>query len=399
VRLTDRIGLGLLATKARPARSLLSACGIAIGIAALVAVMGLASSSKADLMAQLNALGTNLLTVSPGQSPLGEDAVLPDQAPEMVSRIGSVEAASSVYSIDSKVFKTDRISPAQTSGLSVRGADLSLLETLRAGLAEGAWLNPATAAGPAAVLGAKAAQRLAVSDVGGGVAIHLGGQWFAVVGILEPVSLAPEIDTQVLIGEPAARALAGAAQDLPPAWAEVPPSRIYARIADGYVDATRDLLARTANPGSPAVAEVSRPSDALAAQAATDASLTALSLGLGAVGLGVGGIGIANVMVIAVLERRREIGVRRALGATRRSIRGQFLIESVVLAALGGLLGAALGVAAAFGFAEFQGWARVVPWSAIGLGLGASLVIGAAAGAYPAGRAARVSPTEALRTA
>jgi putative ABC transport system permease protein len=388
----------VLATRTRPLRSLLSAFGIAIGIAALVAVMGLANASKADLMAELDELGTNMLTITPGRSAFGDDATLPEVAPGMVGRIPTVESASSTYAVDSKVYKTDRIPTSQTSGLSVRGADLTLLDTLRVEVAQGMWLNPATAAGPAVVLGSKAAERLAVHDLSGGVSVWIANQWFAVVGVLAPVALAPEIDAQALIGREAARTVTAALIDVAPADAEVSPAQIYTRVQEGYVAETLNLLPFTAKPSAPNEVDISRPSDALEATAATDASLTALSFGLGAVGLGVGGIGIVNVMVMAVLERRREIGVRRALGATRRAIRGQFLVESVVLAAMGGLLGAGLGVGASLGYAAYKGWGQVVPWASIGLGLGASLVIGALAGAYPAARAARVSPTEALRT-
>ncbi|MCL2787567.1 MAG: ABC transporter permease [Micrococcales bacterium] len=399
----DRVALGLLATKSRPLRSLLSACGIAIGIAALVAVMGMATSQKADLMSQLNSLGTNLLSVTPGQGALGGTATLPAEAPAMINHLGTVEVAASTYVVEGRVYKTDRVPSAQTSGVSIRAADLPLLETLRTEVAQGRWLDSTSPAGPVVVLGSKAAKRLGVDHVldtttGGGVSIFLAGQWFAVIGILEPVILAPELDSYALIGLPAARAIVAAVDDVPVDQAEVPPTSIYTRVLDGYVEQTRDLLPRTASPESPLDVRVTRPSEALAAQAATDASLKALSFGLGAVGLGVGGIGIVNVMLIAVLERRREIGVRRALGATRRAIRGQFLIESIVLAAMGGILGVGIGMGASLAYATSQEWGRTVPWTAIVLGLGASLLIGALAGAYPATRAARVSPTEALRT-
>ena len=399
IRLTDRLALGLSAMSARPLRALLSVCGIAIGIAALVAVMGVAAAQKASLLAQLEQLGTNLLSVAPGQSPFGEAATLPETAPEMVARLGSIEAEAATYAIDTKVYKNHRIPEAQTSGLTVVGADLTLLEALRAEVAEGQWLTAATSQGPAVVLGAKAAERLAIAQIERGVNVYLGGQWFAVVGVLQPVALAPEIDSEVLMGQPAALQLVVSLNGVPPAEAQLPPGRIYVRVLDGYVEATRGLLGATVNPADTTSVNVSRPSDALAAQATTDASLTTLSYGLGAIGLCVGGIGIANVMVMAVLERRREIGVRRALGATRGGIRGQFLTESVVLGTTGGGLGVLVGIAGAFGFARWQDWPQTVPWPVVGIGLAASVLIGALAGVYPASRAARVSPTEALRTA
>ena len=215
---------------------------------------------------------------------------------------------------------------------------------------------------------------------------------------MEPVTLAPELDSTALISFESALSLAAASADDGGSAAELVPTTIFVRAMDSYVEATRDLLARTANPAAATNVKVSRPSETLEARAATDSSLRALSLGLGVVGLVVGGVGIANVMVIAVLERRREIGVRRALGATRSDIQGQFLGESMVLAAFGGLLGAMLGAGAANLYALGQGWGLVIPWSAMGLGIGASVLIGAVAGAYPASRAAKISPTEALRS-
>jgi putative ABC transport system permease protein len=160
-----------------------------------------------------------------------------------------------------------------------------------------------------------------------------------------------------------------------------------------------DIVPSAANPEHPEEVDVSRPSDALAARAEADDALTGLFLGLGAVALLVGGIGIANTMVISVLERRSEIGLRRALGATRGHVRAQFLVESLLLAAGGGLAGILVGALVTGAYANARGWTTVVPPEALAGGVGAALAIGAAAGLYPAGRAARLSPTEALRGA
>jgi putative ABC transport system permease protein len=176
------------------------------------------------------------------------------------------------------------------------------------------------------------------------------------------------------------------------------PTTIYVRADEDQVERTSDVLGATANPEHPEEVQVSRPSDALAARAAAKSAFTALFLGLGAVALLVGGVGIANVMVISVLERRSEIGLRRALGATRRHIAAQFLTESLLLASLGGVAGAALGAAATGLYAFSRGWPAVVPPLALGGALAAALGIGAVAGLYPALRAARLPPTEALRS-
>jgi putative ABC transport system permease protein len=219
--------------------------------------------------------------------------------------------------------------------------------------------------------------------------VFIGGQLYTVVGILESFTLDTSIDRAALIGLPAARRLF----DTDPN-----PTTIYTRADDDQLKEVRSLLAPTASPEHPEQVEVSRPSDALEARAAAKGAFTTLLLGLGAVALLVGGVGIANVMVISVLERRSEIGLRRALGATRRHITAQFLTESLILAALGGVVGALLGALVTAVYAGAQGQPVVVPPEALAGGVGAALLIGAVAGLYPSLRAARLSPTEALRT-
>jgi putative ABC transport system permease protein len=162
------------------------------------------------------------------------------------------------------------------------------------------------------------------------------------------------------------------------------------------VEDVQAVLPATVNPENPEEVTVSRPSDALAAQEATDDTLIALLLALGGVALLVGGIGVANTMVIAVLERRSEVGLRRALGATRGHVRIQFLGESVLLAALGGIGGAVLGAAVTAAFAANQGWPFALPAWVLAGAAGATVLVGALSGAYPAVRAARMPPTAAL---
>jgi putative ABC transport system permease protein len=378
------VGAGGLATR----RAVLSALGVAIGIAAIVAVLGVSSSSKADLLAQLDRLGTNLLTVAPGQTFGGDTAVLPTQSVGMIRRIGPVQQAAAVATVsNTAVYRNDHIPAEETGGLSVAAADLRLPQAVGATLATGRWLNPATARYPATVLGAATAAQLGIDQVGSQV--WLGGRWFTVVGILEPVPLAPELDRTALIGLPAAKALFGN---------DGSPSTVYVRADPDQVTGVQGVLAATANPEHPNEVQVSRPSDALAAQAAAKSALNALLLGLGGVALLVGGVGIANVMVIGVLERRSEIGLRRALGATRGHIRTQFVVESLLLALLGGAGGVALGALVTAGYALRQHWQVVVPLSGVAGGVAAALCLGAVAGLYPAVRAARLAPTDALRT-
>lgn len=384
----DVLRVGGVGLRTRPLRAFLSALGIAIGIAAMVAVVGISSSSRADLDRTLDRLGTNLLTVAPGSTLFGDQARLPVESVAMIRRIGPVTGVAATGQVpDTAVYRSDRIPAGETGGIATRAAQLGLLDTVGATVRSGTWLNGATERYPAVVLGDAAARRLGLGAAGPDVQVYLGGRWFTVVGILAPAPLAPELDGSALVGWPAAEAYLGF---------DGHPTTVYTRSREASVEAVRSVLGATANPEAPNEVEVSRPSDALAAAEATDEAFTGLLLGLGAVALLVGGVGVANTMVISVLERRAEIGLRRSLGATRGQVRTQFLAESLLLSALGGAGGVLLGILVTAGYALSQGWPTVVPAWAVAGGVAATLVIGGCAGLYPAVRAARLAPTEAL---
>jgi putative ABC transport system permease protein len=387
MRIGDALRVAATGLRARRLRAALSALGIAIGIASMVAVLGISESSKADLLSALDRLGTNMLTVAPGQTFTGEDAQLPRPAARMIGRIPSVQQAASVKTLEQTVRRTDFIDEAETGGIAVTAADPGLLRVLGARMRAGRFLDDATARYPTVVVGSTAARRLGITRTG--VNVWLGDRWFTVIGILGRVTLDPNLDSAALIGFPVAKRLFGANRSA---------TTIYVRAANDRVQQVRSLLGPTANPEHPEEVQVSRPSDILTARAAAKSAFTSLFLGLGAVALLVGGVGIANVMVISVLERRSEIGLRRALGATRRHISGQFLSESLLLAGAGGLAGSALGALVTVAYASSRGWSAAVPPEALAGGAGAALAIGAVAGLYPALRAARLSPTDALRT-
>jgi putative ABC transport system permease protein len=388
--LADLARIASIGLRTRPARAGLSALGIAIGVAAIVAVLGLSASSQAGLINEISKLGTNLLTVANGQTLSGNTAELPIAAPGMISRIGPVTAVEDTGNLSNvNAYRSPLIPSINTNALSVQATSLGLPDTVGTSVAQGSFLNAATAREPVAVLGAAAAGRMGIDRIYPGERIWVGRQWFYLVGTLRPAALAPEIDTSVLIGYPAAQKYLGF---------DGHPSEIYLRAQTDQVNAVHDLLAATANPEQPNQVDVAQPSDALVAQADAKGALNSLFLGLGAVSLLVGAVGVANIMLIGVLERRSEIGLRRSLGATKGHIRTQFLAEAILLSLLGGAAGVAAGVIATILYAHFKHWTAVVPTTAWAGGLTAAILIGAIAGLLPAIRAARLSPTEALRT-
>jgi putative ABC transport system permease protein len=390
LRTADLLPVATIGLRTRRVRAVLSLLGVAIGIAALVSVLGITRSSQGDLLAKIDSLGTDLLTLT-ASSGNGPETPLPTTAASMIPGTDGVRGATATSELPSQhVYRSDQVEAFRTAGTTVRATDPTLLSTLDGRLLHGTFLNEATNRYPTTVLGYTAAHSLGIADLDGNPRVWLGSRWYTVIGILAPFELAPEIDHSALIGAPIATADFGY---------DGHPTRIYVRTDPDRTSAIAGLLPRAANPRSPSQVRVSRPSDALATRLAVAGSTTTLFLGLGAVALLVGGIGIANVMVISVLERRSEIGLRRALGAARRHVAAQFLIESLLLGTAGGVLGVLLGTGITYAFAHQRGWQPLIPANAVGAGLAAAAVIGALAGLYPALRAAHLSPTDALRTA
>ena len=389
LRLSDLARVASVGLRTRRVRAALSALGIAIGVAAIVAVLGLSSSSQAGLLAEIDKLGTNLLTVTNGQTLFGQTAELPVAASGMIARIGPVLQVQETGSTQANVYRSPLIPSVNTNALAVQAASLALPAAVGAKIAQGSYLDAATAREPVAVLGAAAAERLGIDRLYPGERVWLGGQWFYLAGILASAPLAPEIDSSVLVGFVAAQRYLGF---------DGHPTTIYVRTVTSQTAAVQSVLASTANPESPNEVQVSQPSDVLTARAETQSALNSLFLGLGAVSLLVGAVGVGNIMLIGVLERRSEIGLRRSLGATKRQIRTQFLSEAILLALLGGAAGVAAGAVSTAAYATTKHWTVVIPTTAWAGGLAAAVVIGAVAGLLPAIRAARMSPTEALRT-
>jgi putative ABC transport system permease protein len=388
LRIADVLALGLRGLGSRMARAVLTAVGIAIGIAAIVAVVGISASGRADLLATLDELGTNLLRVNPGGGIFGEGAEVPIEAQGMVARIGPVEQVGAVTRADATVRRNDLIDELETGGIAVLAAQTGLLDVIGGNLTAGRFLDEATARGPAIVLGDVAARRLGITGLDPAPRVYLDGHWFIVIGILDELPVHPDLERAVFIGYPAAAELFDTGES---------PSTMYVRTDPDFIDAVADVLPATVNPEQPDTVEVSRPSDALEARKAADEALTGLLVGLGAVALLVAGVAIANIMVMSVLERRMEIGVRRAFGATRGHIRIQFLVESMLLAAIGGIAGILIGSGITVAYAANRDLTLAIPPEGVALAIVAALAIGALAGLYPAIRASRIPPAEAVR--
>ncbi len=386
LRTADRFRTGLGGLGSRPARTLLTALGIAIGIASMVAVVGISSSSKADLLAELDELGTNLLQVRPGQSIFGDESLLPIDAQSMLAAVATVDSTAGVTSIRADV--TRNVHDDDPYGLGVIATDGDIHSVLQLELEQGRAIDRRTQELPVAVLGSVAAERLAIDTLDGGPTVAIAGRSFQVIGILRSHPLHPDLDRSVFVGHRFAEVQMGMKPNH---------TSVYVRARPDRIDVTRPILARTANPAAPNEVQVSRPSDALEAQAKVDQNLQNLLLALGGVALLVGGVGIANIMVISVIERRSEIGLRRALGARKGHIRSQFVIEASALAALGGTIGVGFGIAATYVYASSQNWTVDIPAPALAAGIGAALVIGAVAGLYPAAKAANLDPADAVR--
>jgi putative ABC transport system permease protein len=385
----DVLHVGSGGLRSRPMRVVLSALGIAIGIATMISVVGVSASSQEQLMRRLDQLGTNMLVASPGESMFSDEEVkLSKKSVGKVSRIDGVEEAGATGEVDTTVRRNEKIPEDESGGIAVQAASQDLLKVVRGKIDSGTWLNRASGRYPAVVLGHVAAQRLGIGKAG--QQVWLGDQYFTVIGVLDPVQLAPELERSALVGWHAAEQLLDF---------DGHPTSVYERSTDDSVSDVRDLLAPTIDPETPQNIEVTDPSAKLQAKAATEGAFNSLLLGLGGIALLVGGVGVANTMIISVLERRYEIGLRRSLGAARGQIRIQFVTESLLLSGLGGAAGVVLGAAATGVFAHLDGLPWVVPlWSVAG-GFGATLVIGTLAGLYPAVRAARLSPTLALHAA
>ena len=388
LRTKDLFFVALYGVKARKGRAALTSIGIGIGIAAIVAVSGIAASGSADLLSTLESLGTNLVKASPQAGFFGTQEELPEGVIGMVERIGPVEEVTSTTQTDLLVRRSNFISEFEGGGISTIVTSSELLNVIGGNLLEGRFITDGLSDLPITVLGSVTAKRLGITNLSQPSKILIDDEWFGVIGIIEELKIHPDLDRSVFIGYGAAKKLFDINEE---------PTTIYLRANPSFIEDVVEVIAPSMNPENPDQVEVSRPSDALEAQQAVEASFTNLLLGLGSVALLVGGVAIANVMVMSVLERRMEIGVRRSIGATRREIRYQFLLESIVLSGIGGLVGVMLGSLITLAYTNYTNIVFSIPvWQILGAVV-LALLIGAISGVYPAIKASKIQPAEAVR--
>ena len=388
LKIKDLFFVALYGVRARRGRAALTSIGIGIGIAAIVAVTGISASGRADLLATLESLGTNLIKASPQAGFFGTQEKLPDGVVGMVERIGPVEEVTSTTQTDLIVRRSDFISEFEGGGISTIATSPELLQVVGGNLIEGRFIQDGLSNIPVTVLGSVTASRLGINTLETPTKILIGNEWFGVVGILDELKIHPDLDRSVFIGYGVAKTLFDIDKE---------PTTIYVRANPTYIEDVVEVIAPSMNPENPDQVQVSRPSDALEAQEAADAAFTNLLLGLGSVALLVGGVAIANVMVMSVLERRMEIGVRRSIGATRKEIRYQFLLESIVLSGIGGLVGVVLGTGVTLGYTNYTDIVFSIPVSQVLGAILLALLIGAISGVYPAIKASKIQPAEAVR--
>lgn len=383
---SDVIRLATRGLQGQPLRFALSVLGISVGVAAMVAVGGITQSSRVELDRQIAALGTNLLTVVPTNDFQGQPTRLPTTAPTMLGNIAPVTEVSAVGVMpDVYAYRTPHVPSGRTSSVIVAAVDPSLLATLHGTLADGNWFTKSTARFPTAVLGSAAAARLGISAAG--PRLWVDNQWVVIVGVLRPLPLAPDLDASVMLPSPAASDFFGH---------DGTSTAIYLRAPESQVIAVSTVAAATAQPQQPQQVAVARPSDALTAKQAADNVLNRLLFGMAAIGVLVGGIGVSNTMIVAGLERRSEIGLRRSLGATRGHITIQFLAESVLMSTCGGLAGTLFGYIVTAYYAHSQGWELALPIWIGCVAIALTSIVGGIAGLYPAVKASRLAPVTAL---
>ena len=389
----DLMRVALSGLAARKMRTVLLLLGPMIGVAAIIAAVGLTDSAKGDLKAKVAELGTNLVEVSASSSFGQEAPTLPGDAIERALTVTTVQAVGSVRQLSNVLVSpyTEAREEFSTVPIPVLAADGRLPSVLEVDLVSGRWLDTfdESAGARVAVIGQSLAREFSYLP-GENRTIELDGRPFAVVGVLERVPLEPGFDNAVFV--PFRTAGDDFLDD-----DEVDPNKLYVRSSEGTEDLTARALSVAIGLGGPDEISAEIKSEALELAAQSDRQLQLIVVSMGLLAIVVGGLGIANVMSISVIQRSAEIGIRRALGHTRRIIALQFLLEAIAVGIVGGIFGVLLGMLAIFVGVSAAGWVFVMAGWLAPAGVALAVVISVLAGSYPAVRAARLEPLETLR--
>ena len=388
----DLVGVAFSGLVARKMRTALLLLGPMIGVAAIIAAVGLTDSAKGDLKRKVAELGTNLIEATAASSFGTSDPTLPEDAVERARTVVDVESVSAVVELTNVV-----VTPYEavreffeTVPVPVLAADDALPAVLEVPLVSGRWIDEfdEVSGARSAVIGIGLAREFEVLP-GEVRSIVLGDHEYAVVGVLDSVELEPAFDNAVFIP------FSAADEDF--VADDILQNKLYVRAREGTEDTTAEALKVAVNLGGPDEISTELKSEALELASQSDRQLQLIVVAMGLLAIVVGGIGIANVMSISVIQRSAEIGIRRALGHTRGTIAAQFLLEAVVVGVLGGILGVAVGVAAIGVGVVAAGWVFTLQPILVPAGIAIAVVISVFAGLSPAVRAARLEPLETLR--
>lgn len=388
----DLVRVAMTGLLARKIRTLLLLLGPMIGVAAIIAAVGLTDSAKGDLKAKVAELGTNLIEASASSSFGGQNPTLPEDVVERALTVTTVESVAPVVELSNIIVTPyeEAREKYETVPIPVVAVTPELPKVLEVPLVGGRWINDfdEQAGARSAVIGVGLAREFGVLPEELRT-IDVGGYDYTVVGVLDSVQLEPGFDTAVFI--PFSRAESDFLDD------DILPNKIYARVDPNRVDVSADALTTAISLGGPDEVKTDVKSEALELAAQSDRQLQLIVVSMGLLAIIVGGLGIANVMSISVIQRSAEIGIRRALGHTRRIIAIQFLLEAIVVGVIGGVFGVLLGMLSIFIGSSIAGWVFVMaPWLAPA-GIVLAITISVMAGLYPARRAARLEPLETLR--